>query len=188
MPVMHVLPSMRCCNTRAFTRILASSRQANIAINSNEFSSWLGHWRSNITYFRVIYIEDLDKLTVTLQQEIDFGNGFNKNHIFYQLIASGLAAANSKPGQFTWNEDIIEFANSIEAAGGAKTINQSCKWFRNRNQIPESESTPGKLESESESELCGTGIGIRIMIFGKPWNQNRNRNHEPLESESESES
>ena len=61
---------------------------------------------------------------------------------------------------------------------------QSCKWFRNRNQIPESESTPGKLESESE--LCGTGIGIRIMIFGKPWN--RNRNHEPLESESESES
>ena len=71
----------------------------------------------------MIYIEDLDKLTVTLQQEIDSGNGFDENHIFYRLIASGLAAANSKPGQFTWNEDIIEFANSIEAAGGAKTIN-----------------------------------------------------------------
>ena len=71
----------------------------------------------------MIYIEDLDKLTVTLQQEIDSGNGFDENHIFYRLIASGLAAANSKPGQFTWNEDIVEFANSIEAAGGAKTIN-----------------------------------------------------------------
>ena len=41
---------------------------------------------------------------------------------------------------------------------------QSCKLFRNRNQIPESEleSKPGLLESELESESNDAGIGIGI--------------------------
>ena len=70
--------------------------------------------------------------------------------------------------------------------------NQSCKWFRNWNQIPESESEskPGLLESELESESNDAGIGIRIGIkrLGTHWNQNQNRNHLLLESELESES
>ena len=76
--------------------------------------------------------------------------------------------------------------------GKINAFNQSCKWFWNRNQIPESESEskPGLLESELESESHDAGIGIRIGIkfFGKHWNRNQNRNHFFLESELESES
>ena len=56
---------------------------------------------------------------------------------------------------------------------------QSCKRFRNRNHIPESESElkPGLLELELETESFATGIGIGIGIidYGKPWNGNRNQ-------------
>ena len=53
---------------------------------------------------------------------------------------------------------------------------QSCKRFRNQNQIPEleSESKPGLLESEMQSES---------IFSGKHWNLNQNRNHYLLESE-----
>ena len=62
--------------------------------------------------------------------------------------------------------EVSTYSSNLRCFHGCVVANQSCKWFRNRNQIPESESEskPGLLESELESESNDAGIGIRIRI------------------------
>ena len=66
---------------------------------------------------------ELDPLTIAVQQEVDADNSFNSSHIFYKLIYNGLKSAHANPRNFQWPNELVDFANSIEAQGGARTCN-----------------------------------------------------------------
>lgn len=58
-----------------------------------------------------------------IQEEIEANSGFDSNHIFYQLIYHGLKSAHATPRSFHWPDNLVDFANSVEAQGGTKTCN-----------------------------------------------------------------
>ena len=58
-----------------------------------------------------------------LQEEISKNIGFNNQHIFYKLIYYGLKSSSANPRNFEWPDSIVEFVNSLEASGGAATVN-----------------------------------------------------------------
>lgn len=89
-----------------------------------------------LLYFRLLYVSELDPLTIAIQEELDLNNGFNKDHIFYKLIMAGFDCAHRTPGSFSWPKCIVDFANTIESVGGEST----CNMLRG----------PGNLNSENE--------------------------------------
>ena len=65
----------------------------------------------------------MDPLALAIQQEVEEHTGFDKDHIFYKLIYHGIKSAHANPRSFQWPEEIVDFANSIEAQGSMKTCN-----------------------------------------------------------------
>lgn len=73
---------------------------------------------------RLLYTTELDPLVVELQNEIDRDQGFDSDHIFYKLIKYGIQSAkNAWSLDFKWPNELVDFANSLEASGGEKTMN-----------------------------------------------------------------